>query len=113
MNKFWIVLSHTYLSRIKSKAFIITTLVVMLFIVAVANLESIIDLFSKDDEETIKQIAVIDETEGLYPVLHDGLQVVMEDVELTEFDGTVEEGEDYVKNDDYFALLLLQQDEHD
>src|SRR5690625_1994604 len=103
MNKFGIVLSHTYFSRLKSKAFIISTLVVLLFIVGVANIQSIIDLFSNDD---IEEIAVIDETGILFTPLEESLNTVAEDVELTSFTGSIEEGEIAVEEDQYTALLI-------
>jgi len=60
MNKFWIVLSHTYFSRLKSKAFIISTLIILLFLVGVANIQSIIKMFTGGDDTD--QVIVIDES---------------------------------------------------
>src|SRR5690625_1444074 len=94
MNKFGIVLSHTYFSRIKSKAFIISTAVVLLFIVGVANIESIIKLFSSDD---VEEIAVIDETGILFTPLEESVVAVTEDTELISFSGSLEEGKTAVE----------------
>lgn len=110
MSKFGIVLSHTYFSRIKSKAFIITTLVVILFLFAVANIQSIIELFSSDD---VDEIAVIDETGMLFTPLQEGVLTVDEDIKLIPFEGNIEEGKAAVEEDSYFALLVLGLDEQD
>src|SRR5690625_2783360 len=63
MNKFWTVLVHTYLTRLKSKAFIISTFIVLLGLFIVANLPSVIDIFS---DEEIDQVAVIDHSNELF-----------------------------------------------
>src|SRR5690625_4593023 len=110
MSKFGIVLSHTYFSRIKSKAFIITTFVVLLFIFAVANIQSIIELFSSDD---VEEIAVIDETGMVFTPLQEGVLTVDEEIKLTPFEGDIEEGKAAVEEETYFALLVLHLDEQD
>src|SRR5690625_980909 len=110
MNKFGIVLGHTYFSRIKSKAFIITTVIVMLFMVGIANIDKIIDLFAGDDDK-MEQIAVIDETDGLFGVLEENFNAVTEDAELIQFTGNIDEGKKAVKEDEYEALLVLSEDD--
>jgi ABC-2 type transport system permease protein len=66
MNKFFIVLWHTFLSNVKSKSFIITTLVTALLVVVLFSLPSIISFF---DKEEIKQIGVIDSSNAIYEPL--------------------------------------------
>jgi len=110
MNKFGTVLSHTYFSRIKSKAFIISTVVVLLFIVGVANIESIIKLFSSDD---VEEIAVIDETGIIFTPLEESVATVTDDTQLVTFDGSIDEGEAEVEEGKYTALLVLELDEKD
>src|SRR5690625_3707560 len=110
MNKFGIVLGHTYFSRIKSKAFIITTVIVMLFMVGIANIDKIIDLFAGDDDK-VEQIAVIDETESLFSVVEENFKTVTEDAELIQYTGDIEEGEKAVKADEYEALLVISEDD--
>jgi len=62
MNKFWVVLSQTYLTRFKSKSFKITTALFLVFILAIGNIDRIIELFNSDEETSITTVAVIDET---------------------------------------------------
>ncbi|PAF11700.1 hypothetical protein CHH61_25890, partial [Shouchella clausii] len=59
MNNFMTILLHTYLSKLKTKSFIVTTLITVVIVAGLANLSGIIDYFDKDDKE---RIAVIDET---------------------------------------------------
>lgn len=109
MNKFWIVLHHTYVSRIKSKAFIISTIITLLFIIGAANIESIIKLFSSSDEE--KEVIVIDETEQLYPLLQDAFLQTKDDVLVTLYEDTITNGKEAVREGTYDGLLVLRTDD--
>ena len=64
MNKFWIVLFHTYISKLKTKSFIISTAITLALVVLVTNLGSIISMF--DDGGEGDKIAVIDRSNQLY-----------------------------------------------
>ena len=44
MNKFWVIVFHTYLNKLKTKSFIITTIITALILVALTNMEKIIDV---------------------------------------------------------------------
>lgn len=61
MNKFWTIVGHTYFSRVKAKSFIITTAITLAIIIGLANLPSILEMFSSDDES--EHVLVIDESE--------------------------------------------------
>ncbi len=110
MNKFWIVLSHTYFSRLKSKAFIISTLIVLLFLVGVANLQSIIQIFTGGDDT--EQVLVIDESGQLFTPLEIGVSHVDEDIELILYEKSVEKGKTAVQEGEFDALLVLELDEN-
>ncbi|WP_299091427.1 ABC transporter permease [uncultured Metabacillus sp.] len=73
MNKFWIMVAHTYTNKIKTKSFIITTLLTVLILFGLSNITTIIDTFSNDDGP--KNFAVLDQTENLYPVFERNLEV--------------------------------------
>src|SRR5699024_9808341 len=81
MNKFWTVLSHTYISRFKTKSFLITTLLTIGIIFLIGNLPQIIDSFTNDE----KKIAVIDEKEQYFTILSEGIEQDANDIELTEY----------------------------
>lgn len=108
MNKFWIVLGHTYFTRLKSKAFIISTIVVLLFMFAMANIQSIIEAFVSDETENI---LVIDDTKQLLESLAESVAQIEEDITLVDYGGTEEEGKEMVQSDEADGLLLLDSDE--
>lgn len=66
MNNFWVVFSHTYLTKIKSRQFILTTVITLLIIFAMANITKIIGTIQEITGEDGKtRIALVDETNGL------------------------------------------------
>ncbi|KIU11934.1 hypothetical protein SC09_Contig19orf00227 [Bacillus subtilis] len=111
MNKFWIMLSHTYKNKIIAKSFIISTVITVLLVLVVTNLESIISLFQGDDAK--EKIAVVDETNELYPVFSKQLKAVDTDGDLdvklskqSEDDVTKQ-----VKDESLDGMLIIKRDE--
>jgi len=110
MNKFWTIVGHTYLSRVKSKSFIITTAITLAIIIGFANISSIIDMFSGDEESD--QVLVIDES-GIYgdylqeKGISEGTGITFEN-----FEGTEEEAKDAVTAEEYDGLLVIAADEN-
>lgn len=107
MNKFWIVLSHTYWSRFKRKSFLISTIISVLFIFAISNIQTIIDAFSDDSTD---RVAVIDESGELFNLLKDGIENTNEDIELVSFSGSKLEAKKAVQDENYQALITLTLD---
>ncbi|UOQ86626.1 ABC transporter permease [Gracilibacillus salinarum] len=105
MNKFWTVFGHTYLSKVKSKSFIITTAIFLVFIVAFSNIQSIMEMFNSEDTD---RVAVVSEQTELVDVLSERLE---SDVELESFDGTLDEAKEAVTNEDYTAALVIEETE--
>jgi ABC-2 type transport system permease protein len=109
MNKFSIVLAHTYLTKLKSKPFIITTLITVLLVFGVTNLNHIIELFSDDETKTV---AVIDKTGELYEPLKAQLKTSGEkDIDLQMFKGTEGKAKEKVQNGEWQAYVVLSYDE--
>ncbi|CAI6254540.1 putative protein YhaP [Bacillus subtilis] len=110
MNKFWIMLSHTYKNKIMAKSFIISTVITVLLVLVVTNLESIISLFQGDDAK--EKIAVVDETNELYPVFSKQLKAVDTDGDL---DVKLKQSEDevtkQVKDESLDGMLIIKRDE--
>ncbi|RBP92328.1 ABC-2 type transport system permease protein [Cytobacillus firmus] len=98
------ILLHTYLSKLKTKSFIATTLITVVIVAGLANLSSIIDYFNKDDEE---RVAVIDETGVLLTPLQEQMDALNNKITLIAYKGSEAEGETAVKDGDYKGLLLL------
>ncbi|KKB92786.1 MULTISPECIES: ABC transporter permease [Bacillus] len=111
MNKFWIMLSHTYKNKIMAKSFIISTVITVLLVLVVTNLESIISLFQGDDAK--EKIAVVDETNELYPVFSKQLKVVDTDGDLDVKLSKQSEDEvtKQVKDESLDGMLIIKRDE--
>ncbi|OIR62618.1 hypothetical protein BLL41_00590 [Bacillus sp. FMQ74] len=111
MNKFWIMLSHTYKNKIMAKSFIISTVITVLLVLAVTNLESIISLFQGDDAK--EKIAVVDETNELYLVFSKQLKAVDRDGDLEV--KLSKQSEDVVtkqvKDEAFDGMLIIKRDE--
>ncbi|WP_462406280.1 ABC transporter permease [Gracilibacillus sp. Marseille-QA3620] len=82
MSKFWIVAMHTYIQKVKSKSFIISTAVILLFMAAFANLDRIIGLFG-DEEEKIGVVAL---SGDYFAALQEQLKASGSELALEEFD---------------------------
>ncbi|MDZ5470192.1 ABC transporter permease [Bacillus sp. 31A1R] len=109
MSNFWVILFHTYISKLKTKSFIITTLVTLVIIVGLTNLNTIMETFTKDEKGT--NIAVIDETATLIQPLQEQLKIVNEEIKLTNYEKTEEAAEKDVEEGNYEGLLLLKFNE--
>lgn len=109
MNKFWIILLHTFSSKLKSKSFIITTLIMLLIIVGLANITNIIGFFDKKEE--VDKIAVIDETGDLFEPLSLQFEAMNEDFELVLYKDGEKKAEKAVEQGEYKGLLILTFDD--
>jgi ABC-2 type transport system permease protein len=109
MNKFWIVLGHTYLTKLKSKSFIITTVITALLVFGVTNLNYIIDFFNKDEK---KIIAVIDETGELYELLNEQLKAGgSNEVKLQAFNEAEDKAKENVQSGKWEGYIVLGFDD--
>src|SRR5699024_9223014 len=96
-------------TRLKSKAFIITTIIMLVFVIGVANIDSIIKLFDSDEEAS--EVIVIDEA----PVIYTGLEKSLENdkkIRLIDYDKDIEAGKKSIENEDYDGLLILKEDKN-
>jgi len=108
MNKFWIILLHTYTSKVKTKQFIITTIVTLAIMVGLTNMPKIIDFVNSDKEQ--EKIAVIDETGSLFATLEQMVSVTNDDIVLLPYTNGVEEARQEVKSEAIKGLLVLSYD---
>lgn len=102
-NKFWIVFLHTYVTKLKSKSFLISTIVTALIVFGISQLDRIIEAFSNDGQKTI---GVIDETNGWYEALQAQFQTNKE-ISLVRHDGSEEQAKTYVQTDQWYAYIVL------
>ncbi|MBM4764156.1 ABC transporter permease [Bacillus sp. B15-48] len=105
MNNFFTIFFHTYLTKLKTKSFIFTTIITALILFTLTNIPRIIDFFEKDGE--VEQIAVIDESGQLLEPLQQQVAMMNESLELSEFTGSVEEAEAQIETGEYIGLLHL------
>lgn len=105
MNKFWIVLGHTYFSKLKAKSFIITTVIALIVMVGIANVDNIIDLFSGDEDG--KKVAVVDESGQLFAPLEESIKAADSSIQLVHFEDTMEAGKKAVQDEEFEGLLKL------
>ena len=108
LNSFWIILFHTFLSKFKTKSFLITTAITLLFVVALTNLTTIIDTFSGEEGKT--EVAVIDQSDSLLPIIQEATKTLNEDLELVPYKDSEESAKKEVEEGNYSGLLLLDVD---
>lgn len=86
MNKFMTTFRHTYLSKVKAKSFIITTIIVMLLIILAGNFNKIMNLFDGSEEiGTVEVEASAAFTEQFSEVL----SRMSEEMSVAEIDGDI------------------------
>lgn len=105
MNNFFIILFHTYLSKLKTKSFLVTTIITAVIMLALTNMTNIIDFFNKDG--AADKIAVIDETGQLFVPLKEQIKSADNDLVLEEFDGNADQAKKEVEEGDYKGVLEL------
>lgn len=74
MRKMLIVLAHTYWTKIKSKTFLFTTLMMAVFMLLFLNLNNIIQFFDGDASEQAYNVLIMDESGGLYEPLAEEIE---------------------------------------
>lgn len=107
MNKFWVILGHTYLEKLKSKTFIITTALMLLLVVAAANFQTIADFFVGGEDEKDK-IAVIDHSDTLFEPYKQSVEAANDSLELIPYDDSEGAGKAAVEEEEFAALVVMQ-----
>ncbi|KDE50077.1 ABC transporter permease [Geobacillus sp. CAMR5420] len=105
MNKFFLVAVHTYQTKLKAKAFLVTTAITCLLIIGVANIQPIIEFFTGDEKP---HVAVIDRTGSLYGPLEK--QANHNQIALTKITDMENEAKEAVKEGKWDGLLVLSRD---
>jgi len=105
MNNFWIILFHTYLNKLKTKSFIITTLLTVVIVLVLTNLTNIIDVFDKNNGK--ENVAVLDETGQLFDSFKKQVSTINKDINLTLFQGSEAAAEKAIEKGTYQGIVLL------
>jgi ABC-2 type transport system permease protein len=106
MNSFWIILWHTYLSKLRTKSFIITTIITVVIMMGLSNINNIIEKFEKNGGKD--RVAILDETGQLYEPLEKQVKIVNKDLELKLYNGSLSEAEKAVEKGTYKGLIQLR-----
>ncbi|MFK9094191.1 ABC transporter permease [Bacillus salipaludis] len=109
MNNFWIILFHTYLNKLKSKSFIVTTILTVVLVLALTNINNIIDLFDKNGGKD--KVTVLDETGQLYEPFKQQVNTINKDITLSLYKGSEKDAEKAVEKGDYQGVIQLQLNE--
>ena len=107
LNKFWIVLWHTYTSKVKTKSFITSTAIMLVIILALSNLTTIISYF--DDNEADK-IGVVDESGQYYDPFLEKMKASQANVHVESIDNQ-QDGEKLVESGDLEGVQDISNDE--
>jgi ABC-2 type transport system permease protein len=111
MNNFFIILFHTYLSKLKTKSFLITTIITVVIMLALTNMNNIIDFFNKDSEAD--KIAVIDGTGQLFEPLKEQMNAVNKELVLEKYNGDADEASKEIEEGKFKGVLELSLNNED
>jgi ABC-2 type transport system permease protein len=109
MNSFWIILFHTYLNKLKTKSFLVTTLLTVIIVLALTNMNNIINLFDKNGGK--EKVAVLDETGKLYEPFKKQVGTINKNIKLTIYKGSEKEAEKAVEKGNYQGIIKLRFNE--
>ena len=84
MNKFMTTFWHTYLSKVKAKSFIITTVIVMLLIILAGNFDKIMNLFDSSEEVNTVELEASEEFTQQFSAV---ISEFSENITVTDEDG--------------------------
>ncbi|WML38646.1 ABC transporter permease [Neobacillus sp. OS1-2] len=111
MNSFWIILFHTYLNKLKSKSFIITTIITVVIVLALTNINNIISIFDKNGGK--ENVAVLDESGKLYEPFKQQLKTINKDINIKLYNGSEKEAEKAVEKGDVSGVIQLGLNDED
>lgn len=94
------------MSKLKTKSFLVTTILTAGIMLALTNMTNIIDFFNKGDEAD--KIAVIDESGQLFEPLNEQMRLVNEELVLEKYDGNEADAKKAVEEGKYKGLLELK-----
>lgn len=107
MHSFWIIFKQAFMTKAKTKSFIITTAIVAAAFFLLANLPNIIDSFSGSDEEDV--LHVIDETGEFVPLLQEQLELADSEIQAMPTELSEEELKESISEGSVQAYLVIEQ----
>ncbi|SDH60502.1 ABC-2 type transport system permease protein [Planococcus glaciei] len=110
MHSFWIIFKQAFMTKAKTKSFIITTVIVAAAFFLMANLPNIIEAFQGSEEEE-NVLHVMDESGDLTEALQQQLKAAGSDIQAMPTDLTEEELKEGITDGSIEAYLVLEQNE--
>jgi ABC-2 type transport system permease protein len=109
MNKFWLVTKHTFLTKVKSKQFLIATAVMILLTFGLSNMSKVAQYFDNNEGESIGVIASSEDFEKLKTTLKGNKEIT----ELLNFQTEVE-SEQAIKNETIkgYVTIGIENDQY-
>ncbi|WP_404408554.1 ABC transporter permease [Jeotgalibacillus malaysiensis] len=113
MNRFGLILAKSYMNKIKSRSFIITTIIFTLVIIGATNFQSITSLFDAngDGGEEQWQVVVYEEETDIADNLSAQMAILNQSIEITRGEEPLEELETQLENGEFDALLTVNATE--
>ncbi|QPC45980.1 ABC transporter permease [Mangrovibacillus cuniculi] len=108
MNKFFTSLGHTYLTKLKSKSFIITTAIFILAIIVLSNLSTIIDVFDREEDQEV--VHMISADAEIASVVAAQLKAIDNELKIELVDESQEKQEKLVRDGTIDGLLVVNND---
>lgn len=110
MSSFWIMLVHTYWSKLKTKSFTVTTILLVAAIFLISNINKIFSLF---DGDNVKRIAVLDESgAALFEPLKTNAAAIDQNIKLEKASGNETALKKQVSDGKYDGYLVLSLDDN-
>ena len=109
MHSFWIIFKQAFMTKAKTKSFIITTMIVAGAFFLMANLPNIINTFQGSEEESV--LHVLDETGELIPQLQEQLALTDSDIQVMPTQLSEDELTEEIREGTVEAYLVLEQGE--
>ncbi|MGN1401417.1 MAG: ABC transporter permease [Bacillus sp. (in: firmicutes)] len=106
MDKFWVVLSHTYISKIKSKSFLISTAIMLAIVLLLSNLSAIIDFF---DDDKADRVAIIDDGGQYYETMTAQLKLIDTELEIVRAENEAE-AKEQINSEEIKGYLIISED---
>ena len=111
MREFWIIFKQAFLTKAKTKSFVITTIIVIAALFLLSNLPKILESFDGIGSEEPPTLKVLDDTDELSDPLSAVLQANESDVTIEKIDESSTELEKQVQAEEIDSFLQLDLDD--
>ncbi|MGI2329434.1 ABC transporter permease [Planococcus sp. YIM B11945] len=107
MHSFWVIFKQAFMTKAKTKSFIITTVVVVAMFFLLANMPKILEAFQGEEEDQV--LHIVDESGELAPLFQQQLETMDSDISAQPTDLTEEELKAGIADESIHAYLVFEQ----